>query len=155
MLEKQGQIPETHIACAVAGTEDIPQILELMDGYKAAIGEEPLAQAQKEALAAAIEAGRITFLLAKRGWRAVGMCSVCETFSTFQCAPGGVFEDFYVLPAFRGEGVARRLAEAAFAHCSARGIVSLWVGCADCDVELYKSLGFRIPLGQLLTWSGA
>jgi len=28
----------------------------------------------------------------------------------------------------------------------------LAVGCADCDVKIYKSLGFSIPLGNLLAY---
>ena len=144
---KAGNKPDcASTVCAAAGAEDIPKIMELMSGYKQDIGEEPLTQAQKVALGAAIETGRITFILAKRDGRAVGMCSVCETFSTFRCASGGLFEDFYVLPMFRGQGVARRLVEAAFAH---------WVGCADSDVKMYERLGFRIPLGRLLTWNGS
>ena len=98
-MQKAGNTPDcASTVCAAAGAEDIPKIMELMSGYKQDIGEEPLTQAQKVALGAAIETGRITFILAKRDGRAVGMCSVCETFSTFQCASGGLFEDFYVLP---------------------------------------------------------
>jgi hypothetical protein len=26
------------------------------------------------------------------------------------------------------------------------------VGCADCDVEMYKALGFCIPLGNMLAY---
>ena len=155
-MQKAGNKPDcASTVCAAAGAEDIPKIMELMSGYKQDIGEEPLTQAQKVALGAAIETGRITFILAKRDGRAVGMCSVCETFSTFRCASGGLFEDFYVLPMFRGQGVAHRLVEAAFAHCRVRGIASLWVGCADSDVKMYERLGFRIPLGRLLTWNGS
>lgn len=150
ILPPQEALPFT---CGMADAVDVPQILELMGGYKLAIGEAQLTDAQKEALGEAIAGGRIAFFLAKRGWRAIGMCSVCETFSTFQCRPGGVFEDFYVLPAFRKNGAAKLLADAAFAHCRARGIAALWVGCADSDAARYKHLGFTIPLGNLLTWA--
>jgi hypothetical protein len=33
-------------------------------------------------------------------------------------------------------------------YCAWEG--DLTVGCADCDVKMYKSLGFSIPLGNLL-----
>jgi len=29
----------------------------------------------------------------------------------------------------------------------------LTVGCADCDVEMYRSLGFDIPLGNMLAFA--
>ena len=35
------------------------------------------------------------------------------------------------------------------------GVSSLTVGCADCDVNMYQSLGFSIPLGKLLAFDGA
>ena len=33
------------------------------------------------------------------------------------------------------------------------GVGSLTVGCADCDVEMYKAIGFVIPLGNMLAFS--
>ena len=34
----------------------------------------------------------------------------------------------------------------------AEKVGSLSVGCADCDLEMYKSIGFRIPLGNMLAY---
>ena len=69
-MQKAGNKPDcASTVCAAAGAEDIPKIMELMSGYKQDIGEEPLTQAQKAALGAAIETGRITFILAKRDGR--------------------------------------------------------------------------------------
>ena len=58
-MQKAGNRPDCDsTVCAAAGAEDIPEILELMSGYKQDIGEEPLTQAQKAALGAAIGARR-------------------------------------------------------------------------------------------------
>ena len=38
--------------------------------------------------------------------------------------------------------------------CAVSGIFEDLVGCADVDLSMYKSLGFNIPLGNLLTWDG-
>ena len=76
------------------------------------------------------------------------MCSVARCYSTFTCADMGVYEDFYVEPAFRGNGLARRLAEAAQAWCSKSGIASLTVCCAPYDEKMYQSLDFSLPLGS-------
>lgn len=122
----------------------------LLNAYKAEIGEEPLTEAQKNALYAAIADGRIQFYGAKDGEALVGMCSVSFVFSTWQCAPGGIFEDFYILPAYRGKGTARALTGYLFAECEKAGVRSLWVGAADSLKAMYEALGFEVPLGNLL-----
>ena len=125
-----------------------PQLLALQSGYKQSIGEAPLTEEQQRQLQQAIAAGRITFFVARCGERLVGMCSVARCYSTFTCADMGVYEDFYVEPAFRGSGLARRLAEAAQAWCRNNGIASLTVCCAPCDEKMYQSLDFSLPLGS-------
>ena len=65
---------------------------------------------------------------------------------------GGVFEDFYIVPEYRHKGIARQLVRFAYQES---GVGSLTVGCADCDVKMYLSLGFTIPLGNLLAFEGA
>lgn len=133
---------------------DLWQLYHLQNSYKAEIGEEPLTDEDRERLALAVEHGEITFLMARRLSRCVGMCSVSTLFSTYGCKTMAVFEDFYVEPAWRHKGTARLLTEAAQKWCGERGISSLWVGCAGCDAPMYQRLGFDIPLGELLTWSG-
>ena len=71
---------------------------------------------------------------AKRGYRAVGMCSAAASYSTFSCSNTGVYEDFYIEPAFRGKGLARKLAESAQKWCRENGIRSLTVCCAPSDI---------------------
>ena len=68
-------------------------------------------------------------------------------FSTFDYSASGVFEDFFILPEYRHRGIARKLVEYAYRES---GVSSMTVGCADCDLEMYKALGFTIPLGNLL-----
>ena len=80
----------------------------------------------------------------------VGCCSVTVGFSTFDYMPSGVFEDFFVCPDFRHKGIARQLVE--FAYRSS-GVSSMTVGSADCDIQMYQSLGFSIHLGNLLAIS--
>ena len=77
----------------------------------------------------------------------MGCCSVTVGFSTFNYKPCGVFEDFFVSPQYRHRGVARALVRCAFRES---GVGSLTVGCADCDTEMYRALGFSVRLGNLL-----
>lgn len=124
-----------------------PEFLALEDSFLEEIGEEALTENQRKRLQGAIQAGDITFFLATVDGQALGMCSVARHFSTFCCAQTGVFEDFYVTPAYRGKGVARRLTQTAQQWSAARGVVSLTVCCAPCDEKMYQSLGFQTRLG--------
>lgn len=123
------------------------QLLKLENGFKREIGEESLIKLQQKQLQQAVREGRITFFMAKRGYRAVGMCSVAAYYSTFSCSNVGVFEDFYIEPAFRNRGTARKLAEAAQSWCRENDIASLTVCYAACDEAMYQALGFNTSLG--------
>ena len=144
--------------------EEIPIAVELLsdpedwqfkapeNGFLQEIGEAPSTTIKQERLAQAILSGKITFFMAKRGAQAVGMCSVSRSFSTFSCTDIGVFDDFYIEPLFRKQGIARKLAEAAQSWCSAEGLASLTVTCAPCDEGMYRSLGFGTHLGKTFAY---
>ena len=122
---------------------------ELHLAYKAEIGEERPSDADRERLKEAIKENRIRFYGAWDGDSLVGCCSVTIGFTTFNYAPGGVFEDFFICPNYRHKGIARELVRLAR---SESGVQSLTVGCADCDIKMYKSLGFSVRLGNLLAF---
>lgn len=142
--------PEEDIPITVEVLSDAEdwQLLKLENGFLAEIGEQAMTEEHQKRLQQAIRDGKITFFLTKRGYRAVGMCSVVRSFSTFACSDTGVFEDFYIEPVFRGKGIARKLAQTAQDWCRNNEVASLTVCCAPCDVEMYQSLGFRIKLGS-------
>nr|MCR5173513.1 GNAT family N-acetyltransferase [Oscillospiraceae bacterium] len=75
--------------------------------------------------------------------------SVTVGFSTFDYAPSGVFEDFYIRPEYRHRGAARQLVLLAYRDS---GVGTMTVGCADCDRAMYGALGFTVPLGNLLAF---
>ena len=123
------------------------QLKKLENGFLKEIGEEPATEEKQEQLAQAIRDGKITFFVAKRGYRTVGMCSVAKCFSTFSCTDTGVFDDFYIEPVFRKKGIARKLVLAAQDLCKENGLASLTVCCAPCDEGMYQALGFDTQLG--------
>ena len=127
---------------------ELEGLFELHRMYKAGIGEEAPTPADIESLKQAISEGRIYFFGAECDGKLVGCCSVCVGYSTFNYAPMGVFEDFFILPEYRHRGIARELANFAYRES---GVRSMTVGCADCDVDMYRALGFDIPLGNLLS----
>lgn len=122
---------------------------EIHRAYKAEIGEEAPGESDRERLEAAIREDRIRFYGAWDGDVLAGCCSVTVGFSTFSYAASGVFEDFYIRPDCRHKGIARELVRLARTES---GIGSLTVGCADCDVEMYRALGFTVRLGNLLAF---
>ncbi len=131
------------------GPGDFPRLWELQRAYKREIGEDLPSDEALSRLERAIREERIRFYGCETDGTLVAMCSVSLTFSTFDYRTSGVFEDFYVVPELRGRGVARRLAAFAREAC---GASTLTVGCADCDVERYRAIGFQMKIGTLLTW---
>lgn len=129
---------------------DFPHIARLLAAYKAEIGEHAPDEAALMRLERAISEGTIQFYGCEDGGAPLGMCSICTTFSTFDCRIGGVLEDFYIRPQERHRGIARQLV--AFAR-EQSGVSTLTVGCADCDVELYQAIGFRAKIGNLMAWN--
>ena len=122
---------------------------ELQKAYKAEIEEDMPTEQDLNRLKEAIEENRILFYGAWDGTTLTGCCSITIGFSTFNYAASGVFEDFYIRPEYRHQGIARELVR--FARRDS-GVCSLTVGGADCDVPMYQSLGFSVPLGNLLAF---
>lgn len=129
--------------------EDFNQLTKLQIAYKQSINEEMPDQLDFERLQKAISYGQIEFFVVEENNALIAMCSTSKTFSTFNYRASGVFEDFYVLPEYRHQGIAKRLVKYAYDNSE---ISSLAVGCANCDVEMYKALGFCIQLGNLLAY---
>ena len=141
---------EIPITVEILSDPDDWQLAKLENGFLLEIGEPHLSEPRETQLRQAIRDEKIVFFLAKRGYRAVGMCSVSRCFSTFACTDIGVFDDFFVEPVFRHRGIARKLAEAAARWCRQAGLPSLTVSCAPCDEAMYRALGFSTSLGRTL-----
>lgn len=120
-------------------------------GYKQEIGEEPPTDENFDSLSEAIEKGQIIFYGCTDDGKLIACCSITPTYSTFNYQTGGVFEDFYIVPEYRHKGIARQLVRFAYQES---GVGSLTVGCADCDIKMYQSLGFTISLGNLFAFEG-
>lgn len=132
------------------GADRFDELVGLHRAYKAEIGEDAPSQRDLDSLRNAIAGGKINFFGCVCDGKLAACCSVSAVYSTFCYAAAGVFEDFYILPDWRHRGIARRLAEFAYAES---GVESMTVGCADCDAEMYRAIGFDIPLGSLLAYA--
>lgn len=133
------------------GLNRLSELKSLQIAYKQEIGEEEPTEENFQSLAQAIQNGDILFYGCIVEERLIGCCSVSPTYSTFKYQKSGVFEDFYILPPYRHNGIARKLVSYAYEQS---GVGSLTVGCANCDVEMYQSLSFSIPIGNLLAYDG-
>ena len=120
-------------------------------GYKQEIGEGTPTDENFDSLSEAIKEEQIIFYGCIDEGRLVACCSITPTYSTFNYQTGGVLEDFYIVPEYRHRGIARQLVRFAYQES---GVGSLTVGCADCDIKMYQSLGFTIPLGNLFAFEG-
>ena len=121
----------------------------LHSSYKEAIGETVPTADEQNRLKHAIEAKQILFFGCFDDGKPVGCCSVSLIFSTFCYGSCGIFEDFYIKPEYRHKGIARALVQFAY---ETSGVSSMTVGCADCDRKMYESLGFSVPIGNLLAF---
>ena len=73
------------------------QLCKLVNGLLCEKGKEPLSDDQRDKMAQALAERRYTALVAKRGYRMVGIC--------FVRGRRGHIEDVYVEPVFRNQGV--------------------------------------------------
>lgn len=129
--------------------EQIDELKLLQINYKQEIGETVPTQKDMESLKQAIKNGQIYFYGCVHEGKLIACCSISVTYSTFDYNKSGVFEDFYILPKYRHQGIAKTLVQ--YAHRSS-GVSSLIVGCADCDMAMYNSLGFCISIGNMLAY---
>ena len=131
------------------GTEMFEELMELQKAYKVEIGENMPSDEELESLRNAIEDGQIHFYGCICDNSLIACCSVCNVYSTFNYGKAGVFEDFYIKPEYRHKGIARKLVAYAYEQS---GVESLSVGCADCDIQMYQAIGFRISTGNMLAF---
>ena len=72
------------------------QLQKLENGFRAEVGGPALTEEMCSRLTAAIQNGKTIFFLAKRGYRAVGMCSITRYFSSSLCSETGFLSDIYI-----------------------------------------------------------
>ena len=92
-------------------------------------------------------------LVAESGGEVIAFAVCFPTFSTFLGKPGLWLEDLYVRPAFRRQGVGRRLLLEVAAAARARGCGRLEWAVLDWNaraIDLYRSLG-AVPLAEWTT----
>ncbi|MCE5238309.1 GNAT family N-acetyltransferase [bacterium] len=64
---------------------------------------------------------QVRYAVAQQGDEVVGTVVLCDAYSTWQAAPYGTIEDFYVVPEARGQGVGTELLELMVQEARKRG----------------------------------
>lgn len=93
-------------------------------------------------------------VLAMRGDEPAGFALWFRSYSTFLARPGIYLEDLFVFPAFRGQGIGRRLLAHLAGIALERGYGRLEWAVLDWNVDairFYESLGAR-PMGDWTTY---
>jgi GNAT superfamily N-acetyltransferase len=93
-------------------------------------------------------------LVALRGDIVIGFALYFFNYSTFLCKPGLYLEDLYVQPAFRGQGVGKRLLQDLARRAAARGCGRMEWSVLDWNapsIAFYRSLGAE-PLEEWTTF---
>ena len=134
--------------------ENFDKILSLLQEYKKVINEKSIDDKQADKIKNAILNGSIIIYTILEGDEIIGMCSISTIFSTYRCETIGVFDDFFIKPEYRKKGYARELVNFVLSDMKAKKINSIMLGCSDIDKEMYKSLGFNMEIGNLLSWDG-
>lgn len=129
--------------------ENFEELVVLQKAYKIEIGEYAPTHTELASLKKAIKNEQIHFYGCRCDTALIACCSICYTYSTFHYGTSGVFEDFYIQPKYRHQGIARKLVSFAYEQS---GVDSLTVGCADCDIAMYQSIGFSVPIGNMLAF---
>ncbi len=83
MLPPKEEVP-VHIEM-LSDSEDW-QLGKLENGFLKEIGEEALTKERQELLSQAVRDGKITFFVAKRGYRSVGMMKACIRHLDLMCS---------------------------------------------------------------------
>lgn len=129
------------------------QLLKLENSFRSEIGVPALTAEMHHRLTAAIQNGETTFFVAKRGYRAVGMCSITRYFSSSLCSETGILSDLYVEPVFRKKRIAQMLCMAAMDFCKENNIANPSVFCSPKEKKLFQNLNFNNTLDILLMHS--
>ena len=130
-----------------AGTQDLPQLVELL-GMLFENEEEfaPDAAKQRRALEMILADPRVgRVFVAREGERVLGMASLLYTVSTAQGGRAALFEDLIVRPEHRGKGIATALLRHVVEAARAEGVtrLSLLTDRGNKRAQaLYRKLGF-------------
>lgn len=146
--------PETPLR--IAGPTDVGPVTELIAGFRDFLGSSGPTNAEIEATVGILLRDRSTeFLLI--GEPAVGFAQTRFRLSVWNGNEDAWLEDLFVDGAARGEGLGRKLVEAAIERARSRGCARIQLDVNTANeraVRLYESFGFT-PVHNPAKWGDA
>lgn len=134
------------IAIRRAEPSDVDLIAPLFDDYRGFYGHPSDPPLARRFLADRLSSGESVVLLATDETAPCGFTQLYPLFSSLRCRPIWILSDLFVAPDRRGQGVGRRLMEAAHAFARAQGAASIELDTAHTNTAaqaLYESLGYE------------
>ena len=126
---------------------DYRMLSTLLNSFRSEVGQQPPTTEEWHRLRDAIEEDYIRYFIAYLDDAPVGLCSLCPYYSSIRSCPSAVFEDFYVRPEARSQGIARVLVKYAADTVRSWGGRAMSVTCPPDDEAMYHALGFSDDLG--------
>jgi GNAT superfamily N-acetyltransferase len=138
---------DTSIRIEKVGTESLETAFYLLRRFFVEEGFDTPAEKMRASLATMLASERSAVFWARRGGEALGVATVTTSVGV-EYGRVAEMDDLYVLPQARGEGVARRLIEAACDWCRDQGCTTVLVTvtpegeAAHGLLEFYRRRGF-------------
>ena len=141
-----------------ASHDDLPQLAELFDLYRQFYGYAADRAAASAWLQARLAAGDAALWIGfSAEGEAAGLCQMYRSLCSLDLAPIWILNDLFVRPSARGQGLGRRLMNAAQQHAEAAGASRLELTPARTNLlaqQLYASQGWvRDPVYLTYTFT--
>ena len=142
---------ETAFVVRLIGPEDAPILVPLIRALAAEEGTTPPdPEDLEQILVAMLTTGFSDFVVAERGPNedeVVGCIQINYRLSTWAAAPYAYFEDFYLVPAARGQGIGTKLLDYACQRAEGKGCTSMQLDVRTANkaaARLYARYGFKM-----------
>jgi ribosomal protein S18 acetylase RimI-like enzyme len=145
----------SEIVVSEASSNDIPELVELMEAFYAESSFPLDRQWASDSFAQVLSMPALgSVWLARSGVRAVGHAVLSVRYAMEHAALSGYIDDLYVSPGFRRRHVASQLLRAVVEECQRRACGGLYVEVGECNaaaIAAYKQFGLTpVKDGRML-----
>jgi GNAT superfamily N-acetyltransferase len=121
---------EANARVRLAESGDVDALLPLITGYRVFYRQQPDSSRERAFLQSHLQSGTSTIYIAESNGTIAGFTQLFKTFSTVHLSCAYILEDLYVLPEYRGGGIATSLLERACRHAQDAGASGMFLETA-------------------------